>query len=316
MPRTSVSPSPSVSPSHDGTSPISQPLQGAPNMDEAEERRIAPDGGIYTFQEFLDHFDGDDEWHAASSSRVLSAEDPSTDSSADESPPSLAPHRYEGMPSVTSRLSAVVSGEQSLPPRNLTMDADRLRGTIITAPLGILSAPLVTTRNGRKTARDWTTDAPTTKAGLSQERARRLSALIHMGEGDTLVGQAGDADELWNALRDHSVAHGSNVAARMHGGDGGDGGGGGGGGGAGAGGGAFEGRQQERRPRRHSAAVQAGVLFEGSRRARASSMAGAAGLFIDRSESGSSTHGAAATVAAMQETIKISKSFLMDYNTM
>jgi len=43
---------------------------------------------------------------------------------------------------------------------------------------------------------------------------------------------------------------------------------------------------------------------------------GAVGSFVDQPESGSSTHGAAATVAAMQETIKISKSFLMDYNTM
>jgi len=147
-----------------------------------------------------------------------------------------------------------------------TVRVRRKESSVMTAPLGILSAPLVTTRNGRKTARNWTTDAPTTKAGLSQERARRLSALIHMGEGDTLVGQAGDADELWNALRDHSVAHESNVAAHMHGGDGGGGGGGSGagagGGGAGAGGGAFEGRQQKSRPRRQSAAVQAGVLFE------------------------------------------------------
>ena len=260
-------------------------------------------------------------------SLVRASEGSTEGSSADESPPSLARHRHERMPSVTSRLSAVLSGEQSLMPRVLTMDADRLRGSIMTAPLGILSAPLVTTRNGRKTARNWTTDAPTTKAGLSQERARRLSALIHMGEGDTLVGQAGDADELWNALREHSVAHESNVAAHMHRGDG-D--GGGGGSGAGAGGGAFEGRQQKSRPRRHSAAVQAGVLFESSRRGKLrprassiSSMVGATGSFVDQPESGSSTHdggssthGAAATVAAMQETIKISKSFLMDYNTM
>ena len=36
----------------------------SPAMAE-EERRTAPDGGYYTYQEFVDFYGGDDEWYAA-----------------------------------------------------------------------------------------------------------------------------------------------------------------------------------------------------------------------------------------------------------
>ena len=64
--------------------------------------------------------------------------------------------------------------------------------------------PLVTTRNGRA-APHRTDRPPTTKAGMSKEKSRRLSALIHMGEGNSLLGQAGNATDLWSSVRSHFV---------------------------------------------------------------------------------------------------------------
>ena len=34
-------------------------------MDDQEERRYAPDGGYYTYQEFYDYYGREDEWHNA-----------------------------------------------------------------------------------------------------------------------------------------------------------------------------------------------------------------------------------------------------------
>jgi hypothetical protein len=71
--------------------------------------------------------------------------------------------------------------------------------------VGGKAAPLMTTLHGRRAPRQ-SMRPPTTQAGLSKEKGRRLSALFHMGEGTSLWGKEGDANALWSNMRSQFVS--------------------------------------------------------------------------------------------------------------
>jgi hypothetical protein len=66
-------------------------------------------------------------------------------------------------------------------------------------------ARMATTQYGRNVPHN-VNRAPRTKKGLSREKGRRLSALIHMGEGQSLAGEVGSSSVMWSRARSHFIA--------------------------------------------------------------------------------------------------------------
>ena len=66
-------------------------------------------------------------------------------------------------------------------------------------------ARTVTTQYGRNVPHN-VNRPPRTKKGLAREKSRRLSALIHMGEGQSLAGEVGSSSFMWSRVRSHFIA--------------------------------------------------------------------------------------------------------------
>ena len=109
----------------------------------------------------------------------------------------------------------------------LTSDPSSSSGTRGSSGRGGDDTPLVTTLNGRAVPRH-TSRVPATAAALEIEKSRRVSALLHMGEGmedrTSHFGQVGNTDAVWQGMRERYVS--GETPTSMYGVDSGDAGGG------------------------------------------------------------------------------------------